>query len=177
MTFPVAPLSLPANASDLDALASLLVDAVESGAAVSFLQPLALATARDWWRSALNALSPRSALLVQRDAGASIIGCVLVQAAWAPNQPDRGEISKVLVHRSFRGQGIATALMHAAEQHAREQGIRLLTLDARAGGAAEALYRKLDWVCIGYIPKFALDADGRSWHDDVLFYKPLDRAC
>jgi hypothetical protein len=38
----------PVSASDLRALAQLLVDAVESGAAVSFLAPLTLERAEDW---------------------------------------------------------------------------------------------------------------------------------
>lgn len=40
--------------SDLRDLALLLVDAVDSGAAVSFLQPLSLELAETWWRSQLE---------------------------------------------------------------------------------------------------------------------------
>lgn len=173
MTIAIEALTDPALGSDLDALAALLVDAVDANAAVSFLQPLSLDQARAYWQNAIQALSPRSRMLVCRDDQAHIIACVMLHAAWAPNQPHRGEISKVLVHRAHRNRGLATALMQAAESAAHGLGMRLLTLDARAGGPAEALYRKLDWVCIGYIPKFALDADGQQWHDDVLFYKTL----
>jgi hypothetical protein len=41
-------LTPPASDADLTALAQLLVDAVESGSAVSFLAPLTLERAREW---------------------------------------------------------------------------------------------------------------------------------
>src|SRR4029079_8437531 len=61
-------LALPASDADLRALAALLVDAVESGAAVSFLAPLTLEDAERWWRDILTRAEPRAAVLVARDA-------------------------------------------------------------------------------------------------------------
>jgi hypothetical protein len=46
-------LELPADEKDLEALAALLVDAVESGAAVSFVR-LTHGEALDWWRKLLG---------------------------------------------------------------------------------------------------------------------------
>lgn len=63
--------------------------------------------------------------------------------------------------------------MRAAEDAAREAGFRLLTLDAKSGAAAESLYRREGWTCVGSIPRYALDPDGRTPHDAVIFYKEL----
>ena len=49
----------PVGDADLRALAHLLIDAVESGAAVSFLAPLTVEGAEDWWRKTLSAYIPQ----------------------------------------------------------------------------------------------------------------------
>lgn len=166
-------LNPPVADSDLRALAELLVDAVESGAAVSFLAPLTLAAAEDWWRRTLSTAHSRAVFLVTRDAE-GIAGAVQLHPAWAPNQPHRGEISKLLVHRRCRRAGLGARLMEAVEAAARDAGFRLLTLDAKRDEAAERLYRRLGWTPVGTIPRYALDADGRTPHDAVIFYKELD---
>jgi len=174
-SFRIARLPLPVHASDLRDLAHLLVDAVDSGAAVSFLPPLPVARAEEWWRSAVGSASPRAIFLVARDAE-GIAGTVQFHPAWAPNQPHRGEIAKLLVHRRARRAGLGVALMGAVEEAARRDGFRLLVLDARKGGPAERLYRKIGWVHVGSIPNFALDPDGITPHDNVIFYKELAAA-
>ncbi len=165
-------LTLPAAEADVRALARLLVDAVESGAAVSFILPLTPADAEAWWRRTLENSHPRAVFLTARDAG-EIVGTVQLHPAWAPNQPHRAEIAKLLVDTRRRRSGVGTRLMEAAEQAAREAGFKLLTLDARRGGAAERLYRRMGWIHAGTIPGFAVDPDGRTPHDAVIFYKAL----
>jgi acetyltransferase len=164
-------LNLPASDADCRSLAQLLVDAVESGAAVSFLAPLTVARAEAWWRSMLSAADPRAVVLVARDAD-GIVGTVQFHPAWAPNQPHRAEIAKLLVHRRSRRFGLGTRLMLAIEDEARRAGFGLLTLDAKRGEAAEQLYRRLGWAHAGTIPRFAFDSDGTP-HDAVIFYKDL----
>ena len=95
-----------------------------------------------------------------------------LQPAWAPNQPHRGDVAKLIVHRRTRGRGIARALMHAIDQQARDHRYTLLVLDTCKGGAAEQLYTSLGWVRVGEVPNFALNPDG-SWCDTVFFYKQL----
>ena len=127
-------LILPVSDCDLRDLARLLVDAVDSGAAVSFLAPLTLERAEDWWRKTTSA-SPSGAIsLVARDAE-GIVGTVQLHPAWAPNQPHRAEIAKLLVHRRSRRTGLGTQLMKTIEDAARRAGFSLLTLDAKRGGA------------------------------------------
>jgi GNAT superfamily N-acetyltransferase len=160
----------PAAAQDVHSLALLLVDAVDSGAAVSFVQPLTPERAEDWWRKTL--IAPGLIVLVARDAE-GIVGTVQLQPAWAPNQAHRADVAKLIVHRRARRAGLGRGLMEAIESAARAEGFRLLTLDAKRGGTADHLYRKLGWVHVGTIPRFAVDPDGRALHDDVIFYKEL----
>jgi Plasmid pRiA4b ORF-3-like protein len=54
-------------------------------------------------------------------------------------------------------------------------GFSLLTLDAKRGTTAEHLYRQLGWTHAGTIPRFALDPDGITPHDAVVFYKELSQ--
>lgn len=162
----------PAADSDLRALAQLLVDAVESGAAVSFLAPLTLERAEDWWRRAISGSHSRAIFLVARDVE-GIVGTVQLHPAWAPNQPHRADIVKLLVHRRSRRTGLGTQLMETIEETARRAGFSLLTLDAKRGEAAEHLYRHIGWIPAGTIPRYALDPDGTP-HDAVIFYKELN---
>jgi len=162
----------PVAEADLHALAVLLIDAVESGAAVSFLSPLAPEVALAWWRKAFGAPDPRAVLLVARDA-AGISGTVQLQPSWAPNQPHRAEVAKLIVDRRCRRAGLGKRLMLAIEDEARRAGFSLLTLDAKRGAAAESLYRTLGWTHAGTIPAFALDPDGVTPHDAVIFCKRL----
>jgi GNAT superfamily N-acetyltransferase len=164
----------PVGDSDLRALAQLLVDAVESGAAVSFLAPLTLARAEDWWQRAISASHSGAIFFVARDVE-GIVGTVQLHPAWAPNQPHRAEIAKLLVHRRSRRTGLGTQLMQTIEDEARRAGFALLTLDTKRGDAAEHLYRQLGWTPAGTIPRYALDPDGTP-HDAVIFYKELSQA-
>jgi ribosomal protein S18 acetylase RimI-like enzyme len=160
----------PVSEADLHSLAGLLLDAVESGAAVSFLS-LTLVQAEDWWRRQLAA--PCGAIfLVARDVE-GIVGCVQAQPSWAPNQPHHAGVSKLLVHRRGRRQGLGERLMQALEAEAQAAGLTLLTLDSRRGDAGERLYRRLGWTVVGTIPRYALDTDGRTLHDTVVFFKEL----
>jgi len=165
-------LTPPATDSDLRALARLLVDAVDSGAAVSFLGTLTLERAVDWWRKTLSASDPRAIFLVARDVD-GIVGTVQLHPAWAPNQPHRAEVVKLLVHRRCRRRQLGTQLMKAIEDAARGAGFGLLTLDAKRGEAAELLYRRTGWIAAGMIPRYAFDTDGKTPHDAVVFYKEL----
>lgn len=153
------------------------MDAVESGAAVSFVLPLTVERAQEWWRRTFSASHTGAVFLVARDTEGSgeIVGTVQLQPAWAPNQPHRAEVAKLLVHRTRRGGGLGGALMRAIEKAALGAGFSLLTLDAKRGGASERLYLRMGWVLAGTIPGFALDVDGKTPHDAVIFYKAVNQ--
>ena len=164
-------LARPAAASDLDGLAELLHDAVDSGASVSFMHPFSIADAREWWRSTLDHADARAIILVARDDH-GIAGSVSLYPAWPPNQPHRADIAKLLVHRRARRRGIARALMADIEARARASGFTLLTLDTVRGDPAERLYATAGWQRVGVIPDYALHPDGRPC-DTVVFYKKI----
>ena len=157
--------------ADLGGLADLLLDAVDSNAGISFMPGLTHADAVAWWRTVFAAATPRTVVLVARD-DTGIVGTVQVQPSWAPNQPHRGDLAKLIVHRRARGQGIASALMVAAEREAAAAGLTLLVLDTCKGSAAERLYASMGWVRVGEIPGFALNPDG-SLCDTVFFFKTI----
>jgi GNAT superfamily N-acetyltransferase len=159
------------SADVVNGLATLLMDAVAGNAGISFMSDLTFEQAAAWWRRLLTEASPRTIVLVARD-DQGIVGTVQLQAAWAPNQPHRGDLAKLIVHRRARGRGIARALMHAIDQQARDNGFTLLVLDTCKGGTAEQLYMSLGWTRVGEVPRFALNPDG-SWCDTVFFYKQL----
>jgi len=163
-------LARPPSEADLRELASLLADAVNSGAAVSFLAPLTEAVATDWWRKTIATAADGTVILVARDAD-GICGTVQMHPSWAPNQPHRADIAKLIVHTRCRGTGIGRRLMVSIEDTAREAGFTLLTLDTKLGCVAEQLYRRLGWTCVGSIPKYALDPDGTAFHSNAIFYK------
>jgi GNAT superfamily N-acetyltransferase len=165
-------LAVPATDVDLSDLAQLLTAAVSSGAAVSFLATLTAEKSLQWWRDTLAHCDSRAVFLVARD-DRGIVGTVQLHAAWAPNQPHRAEIAKLLVHERSRGRGLGRRLMEAIEDEARRAGFRLLTLDAKRGAVAEKLYRQLGWIEGGMIPRFAFDPDGITPHDAVILYKEL----
>ena len=156
-------------------LSDVLIDCVEGGASVSFMLPLSRAKAESFWRSsAESAGRGERILIVAEDADGAIVGTVTVILSLPENQPHRGDVAKMLVHRRARRCGIAAALLVAAEDAAREAGKRLLVLDTVTGGDAERLYARQGWQRSGVIPEYALWPDGRPC-DTTVFYKFLDR--
>ena len=112
-----------------------------------------------------------AAFLVARD-DEGIVGSVQMHPAWAPNQPHRADIAKLIVHRRGRRQGLATQLMTAVEEAARAGGYTLLTFDTVPETSADSLYRQLGWTAVGRIPDYALDPAGVTT-DTMVFYKKI----
>ena len=159
--------------SDLDQLAQLLADAVDSGASVSFMRPFSVDSAREWWRTTLERADPRAIVLVARD-DLGIVGSVSLHPAWPPNQPHRADIKKLLVHRSVRGHGVGAALMAQVEEEARRRGRWLLVLDTVPGENGHRLYLRAGWTQTGLVPNYALFPDGRLC-DTAIMWKRLER--
>ena len=149
----------------------VLVDCVEGGASVGFMDGFGHADAVTFWRGELAKVSVGERALFVAEDGGEVVGTVQVVLAAPPNQPHRGEITKMLVHRRARRRGAGEALMLAAEDAALADGKTLLTLDT-ASADAERLYDRLGWMRVGTIPDYALWPDGRIV-DTVVFYKRL----
>lgn len=155
------------------ALARLLIACVDAGASVGFMHPLSDERAQAFWRGVADGVDRHErVLLVAEDADGELLGTVQIVLALPQNQPHRGDVAKLLVHPHARRQGIAAALMTAADRQARAEGRSLLVLDTVTGGDAERLYTRLGWQRCGVIPGFALFPDGEPCSTTV-FYKPV----
>ncbi|HSE06682.1 MAG TPA: GNAT family N-acetyltransferase [Methylomirabilota bacterium] len=144
---------------EIEGLADVLIDCVAGGASVSFMHPLSRERALAFWRHvAKDAASGGRAVLVAEDAR-GVCGTVQLVLDQPENQPHRADLSKLLVHRRVRRQGLGEALMRAAEIMARECGKTLLVLDT-ASDDAERLYERLGWERVGVIPGYALLPQG-----------------
>jgi ribosomal protein S18 acetylase RimI-like enzyme len=156
----------------LDALAAVLHDCVAGGASVGYMWPFSHEDARAAFDAWAADVEQERRLILGAFAGGALVGTVQVVLSVPPNQPHRGEIAKLLVHRSARGRGLARLLMERAEGEARAEGRTLLVLDAVTGGAAARLYARLGWTTVGVIPNYALYPDGRPC-DTTVFWKAL----
>jgi ribosomal protein S18 acetylase RimI-like enzyme len=156
----------------LDGLADVLVDCVAGGASVSFMAPFPHDEARAFFKATAAEVERGRRLVLAAFEHRRIVGTVQVILALPPNQPHRGEIAKLLVHRSARRRGIAELLMEHAEAEARAEGKTLLVLDTVTGDPAERLYTRLGWTRVGVIPGYALYPDGRPC-DTTVFWKAL----
>jgi GNAT superfamily N-acetyltransferase len=153
------------------ALAHLLIDCVEGGASVSFMSPLSFDKASAFWRRVAEATARgERALLVAKDSG-GIIGTVQLILDLPDNQPHRADLSKMLVHRRARRQGVGAAMLRAAEELARELGKSLLVLDT-ASAEAGRLYARLGWERVGIVPDYAL-LPGGGFCDTAFYYRRL----
>jgi GNAT superfamily N-acetyltransferase len=156
----VVRLDAAAAERELESLAAILADAVDSGASVGFVAPFSTADAAAWWRALLPAVGSGSVLLLAASLDADLVGTVQLHPAGQANGRHRAEVAKLLVHRSARRRGVGGALMAAVEALALEQGRTLLILDTQAGSDAERLYTGLGWTVAGVIPGYSLLSDG-----------------
>lgn len=163
----LSPADAEVRAADL---ADLLIDAVESGASVTFLSDLAPEQARAYWLSQARAGDGRAMIAALDDAG--VVGFVQVIPVPMANQAHRAEVSKLLVHRRARRQGLGARLMREAEEAARDLGRSHLVLDTAKGDEAERLYARLGWSRVGEIPNYAYDPKGEL-RTTVYFWKSV----
>lgn len=152
----------------IDALAALLIDAVEGGASVGFMLPLSRDRAVAFWRRVASGVAAGERVLLVAEDPDGLCGTVQLVLAQLENQPHRADLSKLLVHRRARRRGLGEALMTAAEAAARECGRTLLVLDT-ATGEAERLYERLGWQRVGVIPNYALLPQGGPCDTTVYF--------
>ena len=153
-------------------LADILIDAVASGAGVSFMHPLSQKDAETFWRGQLDGIKTGMTFPVIAEHDGETVGVVMLMKAWAPNQPHRADIAKMLVHSKHRRHGFATHLIRALEDKARGLGLTLLTFDAVAGGGAAKFYESLGFTNVGEIPGYAYSGTGKL-DGTCFFYKKL----
>lgn len=142
------------------ALADLLIQTVANGGSVSFMHPLSPQTASTFWEASLAAADRGERIILGIYDDATLIGTVTLHLDCPPNQPHRAEIAKLMTRNSHRRQGVARALMLAAERMATDHGRTLLTLDTASDGGAAGLYEGLGFQKAGEIPDYALKPHG-----------------
>jgi GNAT superfamily N-acetyltransferase len=165
--------SLPSlGEAQIAGLSEVLIDCVEGGASVSFMLPMTRAKAAAFWQhTAASLVRGELRLLVATDATGTVIGTVQLLLDQPENQPHRGAIAKMLVHRRARRKGVGAALLNEAERLAYTLGKTLLVLDT-ASGDAERLYARQGWQYCGEIPDYALWPGGGHCATKI-FYKYL----
>lgn len=156
----IRTLSPKESVEQIGALSRVLIDCVEGGASVSFMLPMTQDKADTFWRNVTDDVAASERILLVAESEGEIVGTVQVILKQPENQPHRGDISKMLVHRKARKRGVGAALMLAAEEAARKAGKSVLVLDTVTGSDAERLYARLGWERVGVIPNYALWPQG-----------------
>jgi GNAT superfamily N-acetyltransferase len=156
---------------EIQGLSDVLIDCVEGGASVSFMLPMTRAKAETFWRNAAAGVARGERVVLSAEDETGIVGTVQIILAQPENQPHRGDLAKMLVHRRARRRGIGEALLVAAERSALDAGKTLLVLDT-ASDDAERLYARQGWQHCGIIPNYALLPDGRPCAT-TYFFKSL----
>jgi len=163
---------LTVDDAQVDALTDVLIDCVEGGASVSFMLPLTRERAQAFWRRVANGVASGDRALLIAEDGDGICGTVQLLFDLPENQPHRGDLAKMLVHRRARRRGLGAALVTAAEATALQCGKTVLVLDTVTGSPAERLYARLGWERVGEIPRYALWPQG-GFCSTTVFYRDL----
>jgi ribosomal protein S18 acetylase RimI-like enzyme len=151
---------LEAEPQIIETLSEILVEIVEDGGSVSFMHPLDLETARNFWMGSLLAAERGKRIILGAFDGEYLVATVTLLLDCPPNQPHRAEIAKMMTRISHRGQGIAKNLMQVAERMAVERERTLLVLDTAEEEGASGLYEKLGFTLAGVIPDYAFKPYG-----------------
>lgn len=153
-------------------LCEVLSDCVNGGASLGFMLPFGPEDAAQYWGEIADQVEKGGIILVVAEVEGRIVGTVQVGLASKPNQPHRGDLMKLLVHRSVRGLGLSRKLMEAVEAEAARRGRTLLVLDTATGSEAEAIYPRFGWERVGVIPDYALWPGG-GFCGTTLYYKRI----
>jgi len=157
----------------IPALCEVLADCINGGASLGFMLPFTPENATGYWGQVAEEVEVGRTILGLAELEGRVVGTVQVGLATKPNQPHRGDLMKLLVHRSARGKGLSRLLMDAVEAEAARRGRTLLVLDTATGSEAERIYPRFGWERVGMIPEYAMWPDG-GFCDTTLFYKRID---
>jgi ribosomal protein S18 acetylase RimI-like enzyme len=152
--------ALAPSAAIQAALCDILIETVAGGGSVSFMHPLDRADAARFWDAAFAAAARNERVILGAWRDGVLTGTVTLLLDCPPNQPHRGEIAKLMTRAAYRGQGIASELMRAAEAEAARRGRTLLVLDTAIDGGAASFYDRLGYTLSGEIPEYALKPHG-----------------
>jgi len=166
----VALLDIAAATAAESRLADILVACVNAGASVDFLPPLAPDKARAFWHQVAADTGAGKRALVAAWRNGVLLATGMLDLAMPENQRHHAIVRTVLVHPDARRAGLGRQIMRGLDETAAAHRRSLLTLETRAGDAAEQLYRAEGWQEAGRIPDFARGADA-SGHTAIIFWK------
>lgn len=170
-TVEISLLDAAATEAAADQLGEVLADCVNGGASVNFMLPYSAADAAAFFKKVVASVARGETILLAAKVGGRIVGTVQLGLDTPPNQPHRGEVKKMLVHRAARGKGIGAKLLAEIEARAKQKGRTLLVLDT-ASDDARRLYERGGWQRLGNIPDYALLPDG-ALCDTTIYWKKL----
>ena len=163
--------------AEIDMLAEVLHAVVHAGAGVSFFTPFSIDEARAFWvDKVLPEMRAGTRRVVVAHLDERIVGTVQLDLQMPPNQQHRAEVAKLLVHPAARRRGIGRALMITLEEIAQTEGRTLLTLDTVSGSNGELLYKSLEFIAVGVIPRYARGALTPELEGTTILYKELTQA-
>jgi GNAT superfamily N-acetyltransferase len=142
------------------ALARLFADAVNGGASLGFLPPLAHEESTRYWCSLRGEVQAGTRMLVAAMHGERLVGSGQLVLSPYANSPHRAEIQKLFVDRAHRGRGIGRSIVAALHEIARRRGRSLVHLSTRKGGAPESFYRGLGYRRAAVLPGWTLAPSG-----------------
>nr|WP_275124588.1 GNAT family N-acetyltransferase [Streptomyces sp. ICBB 8177] len=155
-----------------DALVALWARVSNAGGAVGFVPPVT----EDDVRPSLEAYLPqieqgRVRPLVGFDGDRPVATAFLslnthrLMGHW-------GWLYTVMVDPALQGRGVGLRLLRAAEEFARDQGLRALRLTCRGGLGLERFYEAAGYKEVGRVPSAIRVAPGDE-RDDVMMWLPL----
>lgn len=169
----VSPLAYADYGALVPALTALLCDAVQRGAFLGFVAPLAPHESRAYWNGLRAELQLGTRLLFVAWSGQTPVGCAQLALAPWPNARHRAEINKLFVAPALRGLGVGGALLDTMHEAALRLDRTLIVLGTQHGGAPVAFYKRRGYREAGVIPGYMSGADGVR-HGNLLMYRELD---
>ncbi|MFM9844010.1 MAG: N-acetyltransferase family protein [Dongiaceae bacterium] len=160
--------------NDLQELCEAAEEGIKAGGGFGWLKPPPRHIMESYWRGIL--LNPDRHVFVGRLDGTIAGTAQLVRPARNNEaQSASAQITTHFVAPWARGHGLARQIVVAAENAAREAGIRVVNLDVReTQGAAIQLYQSLGFQHWGSHPRYAR-VDG-LWVAGQFFWKELEPA-
>ena len=154
-------------------LADVHLDAIRSGSAMGFVEPVDPADLDRHWRDIAAELDGEDRVLVVARAEGRLVGTAQLERSRARNARHRAEVQRVAVAGRARSRGVGRALMSALEEAARGRGITLLYLTTHDDVPAARFYERIGWTKLGVMPQYSARPDG-SLSPGAFYYRVLD---
>ncbi|MFF0622647.1 GNAT family N-acetyltransferase [Streptomyces sp. NPDC004296] len=146
----------------------ILADLVAAGAPLGWVDPPGREEVAELVERVLAAATSGEGALRAAYAGRTLIGLGYWLRYSRPTHRPHADLEKLAVAGTAHGRGTGRALTAALVDDARQAGVEVLTLDARADNAqALRLYRSLGFREYGRLPSFVAVGE-RRW--DKVFY-------